>query len=202
MLQAHLSICAGTRGTRRPAPHWPPKPTKSKPQSQLSIPHIRRSSFLSRPREVPGKETGSSWLGLRAAHSPGLLASQNPGQRPQTFWGCGREKRPVPRAPLGLCAARQWDPPCRIPGFEGPILSWFKPAEVTCDARSALREGTELSTPHPARCSCLSAPVWKPPAARRCLTMAFAASPTRAWPSPRGGQVAGLPENTHLARGS
>lgn len=55
MLQAHLSICAGTRGTRRPAPHGPPKPTKSKPQSQLSIPHIRRSRFLSRPGEVPGK---------------------------------------------------------------------------------------------------------------------------------------------------
>lgn len=96
MLQSHQSICTGTSGTRRPVPHWPQKPTKSKPHSQLSIPRFRRSRFPSRPRDVLG--TGQAHPGLRAAHSPLLLASQNPGQRHRTLQGCGgkrdRSRRP------------------------------------------------------------------------------------------------------------
>lgn len=96
-------VSAGTLGTRRPAPLWPQKPTRSKPQSQLPVSDIRRSRFLPRPRDVPGAghaRPGSAGLALPAP--PGLSGPWTAAPAPQSL---RRDKGRVPRTPLGSRAA-------------------------------------------------------------------------------------------------
>lgn len=134
-------------------------------------------------------------LDLRAAHSPRLRTSQNPGQRHRTLQGGGGKRGGSPRPP-GLWATQQWDPPCGIPGFGGLI----KPEEVNLGRAHRAQRRTELWAPQPhalllpCGSSREGAGRESPPDPR------LTSVPDASLAVPLEGQLARLPENTHLAR--
>lgn len=116
MFQSHLGNRAGTCGTRRPALHWPQKPTS--PSPSLSSPSLISAEADSHQGPEMSRELGRLILSLRAAPSPRLRAGQNPGQRHRTVQGCGG-KRCRSRRPIWGSVRRSSGTPLPDPRFWG-----------------------------------------------------------------------------------